>query len=88
MTFQEALSWQQTQWDKINQLADRGDTLARRLVVAYHDLHANQLDPYLQSEWMKIADDYCRRDLTIATRRILQDRFGHKVPKPLRRLDS
>ena len=88
MTFQEALAWQSIQWDKINRLADLGDALARRLVLAYHDLHANQLDPYFQTEWHKIADDYCRRDLTAATRVILADRFGHKAPVALRRLDS
>jgi hypothetical protein len=88
MTFQETLSWQATQWDKINRLADQGDALARRLVVAYHELFANKLDTYLQSEWMKIADDYFRRDHDIATRVILQDRLGHKAPVNLRRLNS
>lgn len=88
MTFHETLAWQGTQWDKINRLADQGDTLARKLVVAYHNLHAHQLDPKLQTEWMLIADDYCRRDLTIVTRVILADRFGHKVPHQLKRMDS
>lgn len=88
MTFQETLAWQATQWDKINRLADRGDKLARKLVVAYHNLRASQLDPTLQTEWMLIADDYCRRDLTLATRVILQDRFGHKAPQQLKRMDS
>jgi hypothetical protein len=88
MTFPETLSWQATQWDKINRLADLGDALARRLVVAYHELYADRLNPYLQSEWQKIADDYCRRDLTVVTRVLLQDRFGHKLPYQLRRLDS
>lgn len=88
MTFHETLSWQLTQWDKINRLADLGDALARRLVLAYHTLYAHQLDPKLQTEWMKVADDYCRRDLTITTRVILQDRFGHKAPQHLRRIDS
>lgn len=88
MTFQETLAWQTGQWDKINRLADLGDALARRLVFAYHLLYANQLDPYLQSEWLKIADDYCRRDLTIVTRAILADKFGHKIPRQLKRIDS
>jgi hypothetical protein len=88
MTFQETLAWQATQWDKINRLADLGDLLARRLVVAYHKLHANRLNTDMQTEWVKIADDYCRRDLTGTTRRILQDRFGHKIPPALKRLDS
>ena len=88
MTFQETLAWQATQWDKIYRLADLGDKLARKLVTAYHDLYANQLNPRLQTEWQKIADDYCRRDLTITTRAQLQERFGHKIPLSLKRLDS
>jgi hypothetical protein len=88
MTFQETLMWQATQWDKINRLADLGDALARRLVVAYHELHADRFNPVKQTEWVKIADDFCRRDLTITTRTILQDRFGHKAPQTLRRIDS
>lgn len=88
MTFQETLAWQATQWDKINRLADQGDKLARKLVVAYHNLYDHKLDPELQTEWMLIADDYCRRDLTLVTRVILQDRFGHKAPVHLKRMDS
>lgn len=88
MTFQETLAWQACQWDKINRLADQGDKLARRLVVAYHELFASQLDPKKQDTWIKVADDYCRRDLTITTRAQLQERFGYKIPRQLRRLDS
>jgi len=88
MTFQETLAWQATQWDNINRLADLGEVLARRLVLAYHTLYADQMNPAKQTEWMAIADDYVRRDLTAVTRVILQDRFGHKAPVQLRRLDS
>lgn len=88
MTFQETLEWQRVQSDSINRLANLGDPLALRLIEAYRALYANQLDAYLQSEWLKVCDDYCRRDLTLVTRVILQDRFGHKAPHSLRRLDS
>jgi len=88
MTFQETLAWHGLQWDRINRLADLGDALARRLVVAYHVLYDDQLNPVKQTDWMKVADDYCRRDLTDVTRVILADRFGHKAPTSLRRLDS
>lgn len=88
MTFSETMEWQYTQAPNINRLAKLGDKLALRLVTAYRALYANKADPYLQSEWMKVADDYCRRDLMIATRKILGDRFGHKEPKQLKRMDS
>lgn len=88
MTFQMTLEWQRVQSENINRLALLGDALAIRLVEAYRALYANKTDPYLQSEWMKVCDDYCRRDLTITTRTILQDRFGHKAPKQLKRIDS
>lgn len=88
MTFQMTLEWQRVQSANINRLAKLGDELALRLIAAYRAAHADQLNPYLQSEWMKVCDDYCRRDLTLTTRKILQDRFGHKPPKQLKRMDS
>lgn len=88
MTFSETMEWQYTQAPNINRLAKLGDKLAVRLVTAYRALYANKTDPYLQSEWMAVCDDYCRRDLTLTTRKILQDRFGHKAPKQLKRMDS
>jgi hypothetical protein len=88
MTFQDTLAWQRTQASHINRLANLGDRLAMKLITAYRELHADQLNPVKQNEWMKIADDYCRRDLTIVTRKLLQDRLGHKPPRELRRLDS
>jgi hypothetical protein len=88
MDFQSTLEWQRVNADKISRLAKFGDKLAARLIVAYRELYADQLNPLKQSEWMKICDDYCRRDLTIVTRVLLQDRYGHKAPKQLRRLDS
>jgi hypothetical protein len=88
MTFNETMDWQYTQAHNIKRLAKLGDPLACRLVAAYRALYAKQTDPYLQSEWMKVCDDYCRRDLMLATRKILLDRFGHKEPKSLKRMDS
>jgi hypothetical protein len=88
MTFGETLEWQRVNSVHIKRLADLGDRLAMKLITAYRELYADQLNPIKQNEWMKIADDYCRRDLTIVTRVLLQDRFGHKAPKTLRRLDS
>jgi hypothetical protein len=88
VTFQMTLEWQRVQSHKINRLAKLGDKLALRLIVAYRDLYADQLNPHKQNEWMLIADDFCRRDLTITTRTILADRYGHKEPKQLKRMDS
>lgn len=88
MTFGETQAWLRENGVHINRLAELGDALAVRLIAAYRALYAKQLDPYLQTEWMKICDDFVRRDLTMTTRTILQDRFGHKEPKNLRRLDS
>jgi hypothetical protein len=88
MTFQETMEWQRTQSLKISRLARLGDKLAGRLIAAYRDLYDDQLNPFKQQEWMKVCDDYCRRDLTLVTRVLLQDKFGHKLPFQLRRLDS
>lgn len=88
MTFQETMEWQRTQAHHIKRLADLGDRLAMKLITAYRELYADRMNTLLQAEWMKIADDYCRRDLTDVTRVLLQDRLGHKPPKQLRRLDS
>jgi hypothetical protein len=88
MTLAMTIEWQFCNSAKINRLAKLGDPLANRLITAYRALYASQLDPYLQSEWMKVCDDFCRRDLTLTTRTILQDRFGHKAPKQLKRMDS
>ncbi len=88
MNFQQTMEWQRINAGHINRLAKLGDALAVRLIVAFKASYANQLDVYLQNEWMKVADDFCRRDLTITTRRILQDRFGVKIPQDLKRIDS
>lgn len=88
MTLQMTIEWQRCNCDKINRLAKLGDPLAMRLVIAYRELHVDQLNPFKQQEWMKVADDFCRRDLTLVTRVLLQDRYGHKPPIELRRLDS
>lgn len=88
MDFPSTLDWQRCNSEKISRLAMLGDPLANRLVAAYRALYADKLNPYLQSEWMAVCDDFCRRDLTLTTRKILQDRYGHKVPKQLKRMDS
>lgn len=86
MTFQETREWQLVNSAAITRIAKLGDPLALRLVQAYRAMFDNPFDPYIQTEWMKVCDDYVRRDLTQTTRRILQDRFEHKVPKDLARL--
>lgn len=88
MDMQQTLEWQRANSEHINRLAKQGDKLAVRLVEAYRYLYDHRLDPKAQDDWMKICDDYLRRDLTITTRVILQNRFGHKPPKDMRRLDS
>jgi len=88
MTFRETQEWLRVQSEHINRLAKLGDGLALRLIDAYRELHADRLNPVKQSEWMAVCDDYCRRDLTITTRVILQTKYGHKEPRQLRRLDS
>jgi hypothetical protein len=88
MTFLETMQWQRDNAPHIKRLADLGDKLAIKLIESYRESYRDQLNIFKQSEWMKVADEFCRRDLTIATREILQDRYGHKIPKDLRRLDS
>lgn len=88
MTFNETMQWQAVNAPHIKRLSKFGDQLATRLITAYRVLYLDKLNPFKQQEWMLICDDYCRRDLMSTTRTILQDRFGHKAPKDLRRLDS
>lgn len=83
-----SLEWQRENSQHINNLVKQNDPLAIRLVTAYRALYAHPLDPYLESEWLKVCDDYVRRELTSTTRVILQDRFGFKPPKHLKRIDS
>ena len=88
MTFQETMEWQRVNAHHISRLSGLGDKLAARLIVAYRELFRDQMNPVKQSEWMKVADDYARRDLIITERRLLQDRFAHKIDVPLRRIDT
>lgn len=88
MNFLETREWQAVNARHIARLAGEGDKLAIRLIAADRARCAAPLDPALLTDWLKVADDYCRRDLTITTRRILQDRFGHKIPKNFKRIDS
>jgi hypothetical protein len=88
MTFGETLEWQRCNTESINRLGRLGDKLALQLVRAYQDLYADRLNPRKQTEWMKICDDYARRELTDVTRVILQDRYGHKPPRDFKRMDS
>lgn len=86
MTFLETLAWQRVKSAHINRLAKLGDGLALKLIESYRTLYADQLNPQKQTEWMKICDDFCRRDLTLTTREILQDRYGTLIVPDLRRL--
>jgi len=88
MTFQETMDWQRVNSVHIKRLADLGDRLAMKLILAYRELFVDQLNLVKQNEWLKICDDFCRRDLTITTRTLLQEKYGHKIPRQLRRLDS
>jgi hypothetical protein len=88
VNFTQTHEWQRVNARHIVRLAQEGDKLALRLIAADRARCAKPLDPHLITEWLKVADDYCRRDLTMTTRRILQDRYGHKIPKELRRVDS
>lgn len=88
MTFQETMDWQRVNAHHIQRLAKLGDKLAIRLVIAYRELFVDKLNTIKQHEWLAVCDDYCRRDLTVVTRVLLQDRYGHKAPTQLRRLDS
>jgi len=86
MTYEETKWWLIENGPAIGRLAKQGDKLALRLIQAHYDHIRNKLDPRLQDDLVKVADDYCRRDLTITTRVILQNRYGHRIPKDLRRL--
>src|ERR1700684_1092116 len=86
MDFLSTLEWQRSNSSHINRLAKLGDKLAKRLITAYIDLYGDQLNPTKQSEWMAICDDFCRRELLLTTRRIVQDRYGAKIPSEYRNL--
>lgn len=74
------MEWQYCNKAEINRLAELGDKLALRLIAAYELAYRDKLNVYKQTEWMKVCDDFCRRDLMTDTRKILQDRWGHKIP--------
>lgn len=80
MDFASTLMWQRENATHINRLAKLGDKLALRLIEAYRDLYGDKLNPYKQTEWLAVADDFARRELMLDTRRIIQDRFGAKIP--------
>lgn len=88
MNMIETRDWQRENAGHIDELVKQGDKLAIRLVDAYRYLYDHQLDPQAQTVWLQVCDDFARRDLTKTTRVILQDRFGVKPPKDLRRIDS
>ena len=81
MTYEETKWWLIENGAAIGRLAKQGDKLALRLIQAHHDHIRNKLNPRLQDDLIKVADDFCRRDLTVVTRVILQNRYGHKVPR-------
>ena len=81
MTFQETKAYLLDKGPTIGRLAKLGDKLAMRVIQAHWDWHKNKFDPWYQSELIKITHDYCVRSLTIATRTILQDRFGVHAPR-------
>ncbi len=88
MTLSEALEWQRINAHHINRLAKLGDKTALRLIDVYRTLYADQLNPMKQNEFMAVVDDYFRRDHMIIERNQLAERFGHKIPKNFRRIDS
>lgn len=88
MDFSSTMEWQRCNITQINRLASLEDPLAVRLREAYRALYDDQLNIYKQSEWMKICDDFCRRELMTDTRRILQDRFGHKIPSEYKNIKT
>jgi hypothetical protein len=88
MTLSETMEWQRHNINGINRLALLGDKLALRLIEAYRDLHGDKLNLAKQTVWLEVCDDFARRDLMLSTRRIMQDRYGHKLPATYKRLDS
>jgi hypothetical protein len=79
MLIAEAVAWLRFNGHHVKRLAGLGDKLAQRCEDAYRKLHANQLDPALQNEFIVIMNELVRRDLTTTERAILEERFGHKL---------
>jgi hypothetical protein len=80
LDFKATMEWQACNIIAINRLAKLGDKLALRLIEAYRAAYDDKLNIWKQDEWMKVCDDFARRELMLDTRRILQDRYGHKIP--------
>lgn len=84
VNMQETMEWQRVNSAAINRLAKLGDRLAMRLIQAYRDLYDDKFNPLKQETWMQVCEDYAKRELFVSTRRILQDRWGHKIPSEYR----
>lgn len=67
--------------DHINHLAKQGDAEAIIVQLNYRNFYRNKLNVHAQNEFVVSVQEFMKRDLTIATREILQNRFGHKLPR-------
>lgn len=79
MNLQQCLEWQRCNAHHINQLAQRGDHEAHKLISAYRALYDHQLDVHLQNEFVRHCVEYIKRDLTLTDRTELQNRYEYKV---------
>lgn len=79
MNLSECLAWQRENAHHVDQLAQRGDREANKLISAYRALYDHRTDVALQNEFIKCCNEYVMRDLTITERAELARKFEHKI---------
>lgn len=79
MNINQCLEWQRCNAHHIDQLAQRGDREANKLISAYRALYDHRTDVKLQNEFIRCCEEYIKRDLTITDRKELQNRYEYKV---------
>lgn len=76
MNIEDAISWVRWNAPSVGRLCRLGEKEALRLRFAWEACYRNPTDPALQNELLVIVQDYIRRQLTLAERVVLDDRFG------------
>lgn len=79
MTLNDCLEWQRCNAHHVDQLAQRGDREANKLISVYRALYDHRTDVKLQNEFIVCCTEFIKRDLTITERQDLANKFGHKV---------
>lgn len=78
LTFPQCIHYLRHHGHYVGQLVKQGDALAKRVYDAYVAHHGDRINVFKQNELVVVVNEYIGRDLHIAERRVMQERFGHK----------